>query len=152
MLLSAGMGSEMATAMEHSITAAFAAPIVDMRPPSGLRPIDLVHLARQTCGDRTLEIEVLNLFRQQLGLSVDHLKQAQGSARMAVAHLIKGSARSVGAFPLAHIAEDIENDPKSTTLVKALDAEVVRTAHAAFASCGPTLRATNPRGDRPLEL
>jgi HPt (histidine-containing phosphotransfer) domain-containing protein len=117
----------MAVVAEHTSMAAFSAPMVISQPPSGLRPIDLVHLARQTCGDRGLEIEVLNLFRQQLALSVDQLKNASGSDRMSIAHLIKGSAKSVGAFPLAHIAEDIELDPNSTKLLEALDAEVART-------------------------
>jgi HPt (histidine-containing phosphotransfer) domain-containing protein len=117
----------MTAVAEHNAMAAFSAPLVVSPPPSGLRPIDLVHLARQTCGDRTLEIEVLNLFRQQLSLSVDQLKNASGPERMSIAHLIKGSAKSVGAFPLAHIAEDIELDPKSTGLITALDKEVART-------------------------
>ena len=33
--------------------------------PSKVRPIDLVHLAKQTMGDKTLEIEVLQMFARQ---------------------------------------------------------------------------------------
>ncbi|MGO7580788.1 Hpt domain-containing protein, partial [Rhizobium ruizarguesonis] len=33
--------------------------------PSKVRPIDLVHLAKQTMCDKTLEIEVLQMFARQ---------------------------------------------------------------------------------------
>ena len=42
---------------------AFEAQEINVQPrPSGGRPIDLVHLARQTGGDKALESEVLALF------------------------------------------------------------------------------------------
>ncbi len=78
-------------------------------PPSFERPIDLVHLARQTLGDRALEREVLDLFVLQ-ARSV--LEQLQGAAdqrhRMDLAHTLKGSARSVGAWQVAAQAEACE--------------------------------------------
>ena len=46
-------------------------------PQSASRPIDLVHLARQTLGDRSLEQEVLRLFLTQMdvymSLSLIHI-------------------------------------------------------------------------------
>ena len=76
------------------------------------RHIDLVHLARQTLGDVELEREVLSLFvvqsqvyllRLQAAESLDDWKRA--------AHTIKGSARGIGAWPLAEAAEAAEALP-----------------------------------------
>jgi HPt (histidine-containing phosphotransfer) domain-containing protein len=108
---------------------AFAAPDPVSAPvaaPSGLRPLDLVHLARQTCGDRPLEAEVLGLFRQQLNLSLDQLKRARGRERSIIAHSLKGSARSVGAFPLARAAEAVEQTPMDDALLAMVDGEAAR--------------------------
>lgn len=84
-----------------------------MRPegtaPSFERPIDLVHLARQTLGDRALEREVLDLFVLQARSVLDQLALARDQRqRMELAHTLKGSARSVGAWRVAGAAEICE--------------------------------------------
>jgi HPt (histidine-containing phosphotransfer) domain-containing protein len=73
------------------------------------RPIDLVHLARQTLGDRALEAEILDLFVVQARALVDRLVET-GEARQRgdLAHTLKGSARAVGAFRVAQAAETCE--------------------------------------------
>lgn len=77
--------------------------------PSFERPIDLVHLARQTLGDPELEREVLGLFvvqaRSVLGMLAEAADQRR---RMELAHTLKGSARSVGAWRVAADAEGCE--------------------------------------------
>lgn len=78
-------------------------------PPSFERPIDLVHLARQTLGDRALEREVLDLFVIQTRSVLDQLqKTGDQRGRMELAHTLKGSARSVGAWRVAAAAEVCE--------------------------------------------
>ncbi len=78
-------------------------------PPSFERPIDLVHLARQTLGDRALEREVLDLFVVQARSVVDQLAAASDQRRrMELAHTLKGSSRSVGAWRVAAHAEACE--------------------------------------------
>jgi HPt (histidine-containing phosphotransfer) domain-containing protein len=73
------------------------------------RPIDLVHLARQTLGDRALEAEILDLFMVQARALVDRLSETKdGRMRLEIAHTLKGSARAVGAFRVARAAEDCE--------------------------------------------
>ena len=47
-------------------------------PVSGERPIDLVHLARMTLGDRGLEREVLELFDRQAGMLIVRMQQRHG--------------------------------------------------------------------------
>jgi HPt (histidine-containing phosphotransfer) domain-containing protein len=77
-------------------------------PPSGERPIDLVHLARMTLGERGLEREVLQLFDRQAGMLVVRMEQAERAGVCAAAHTLKGSARGIGAWQVAHAAEAVE--------------------------------------------
>lgn len=72
------------------------------------RPIDLAHLARQTMGDRALEQEVLQLFIRQAKAALMHISKVPVSERLRIAHTLKGSARSVGAFALADCLVAIE--------------------------------------------
>jgi HPt (histidine-containing phosphotransfer) domain-containing protein len=73
------------------------------------RPIDLVHLARQTLGDRSLEREVLNLFVVQARSILTQMELTPpGKPRLELAHTLKGSARSVGAWHVATEAEACE--------------------------------------------
>src|SRR5437016_9952482 len=72
------------------------------------RPIDLVHLARMTLGDRSLEREVLQLFDRQAVLLVARMRAAEPCSVAAVAHTLKGSARGVGAWRVAGAAEAVE--------------------------------------------
>jgi hypothetical protein len=75
---------------------------------SGERPIDLVHLARMTLGDRTLEREVLQLFDRQADMLILRMRQVARAAIGAAAHTLKGSARGIGAWRVARAAEAVE--------------------------------------------
>ena len=92
------------------------------------RPIDLVHLARMTLGDRGLEREVLQLFDRQAGMLVARIREAAPAAGAAVAHTLKGSARGIGAWRVASAAE-------------ALEQAAVRGAEADFAAALTRLEA-----------
>ena len=73
--------------------------------------LDLVHLSRQTLGDRALEMELLELFERQATSALSRLTglgAAGGVAGADVAHMLKGSARAVGAFGVARTAGDLE--------------------------------------------
>jgi HPt (histidine-containing phosphotransfer) domain-containing protein len=76
------------------------------------RPIDLIHLARQTMGDRDLETELLHLFRRQAGQIMERLSaDLPGDSipwRADLAHTLKGSARAIGATRVAIKAEIYE--------------------------------------------
>ncbi|HEX2019355.1 MAG TPA: Hpt domain-containing protein [Aurantimonas sp.] len=77
--------------------------------PSRRRPIDLVHLARQTSGDRTLEADVLGMLGRQLDTLLLRLDTAPAGERRQIAHALKGTARNIGAFRLADCAERFED-------------------------------------------
>ena len=72
------------------------------------RPIDLVHLARTTLGDRALEREVLQLFDRQSDILIARMRTAAPAAVAALAHTLKGSARGIGAWRVARAAELLE--------------------------------------------
>lgn len=72
------------------------------------RPIDLVHLARTTLGDRTLEREVLQLFDRQSTLLLARMRAAAPGGMVMLAHTLKGSARGIGAWRVARAAEVLE--------------------------------------------
>ena len=70
--------------------------------------IDLVHLARQSLGDRALEMELLSLFERQAGQILTRLSAPaprDTGWRFDLAHTLTGSARAVGAFNVASASE-----------------------------------------------
>jgi HPt (histidine-containing phosphotransfer) domain-containing protein len=92
-----------------------------------LRPLDLAHLYRQTMGNRALEIEILDMFCKQVTSTVTAFAKADAQERKRLAHALKGTGRSVGAFLLADIAEQIEKSPFDRTCVAKLNEMAVRT-------------------------
>lgn len=81
------------------------------------RPVvDLVHLARQTLGDRDLEVELLGLFNRQaraLVMLLDTAALTDGrlpSWGATPLHTLCGSARAVGCWSVARVAEILDRD------------------------------------------
>jgi HPt (histidine-containing phosphotransfer) domain-containing protein len=72
------------------------------------RPIDLVHLARMTLGERSLEREVLQLFDRQAMVLMERMQAAPLEAVPLLAHTLKGSARAIGAAQVARAAAAVE--------------------------------------------
>jgi hypothetical protein len=70
--------------------------------------IDLKHLFRMTLGDHGLEREVLALFDRQIDMLIGRMSEVEPSCVSALAHTLKGSARGVGAWPMARAAEAVE--------------------------------------------
>lgn len=99
------------------------------------RPVDLVHLARYTLGNRELEREVLELFLTHSVLYLNRLAHAMSEKDWrGAAHTIKGSARSIGAWRVAAsagLAEQLEG--------KALESE----RDAAYAALESDIAAAN---------
>lgn len=95
-------------------------------------PIDHRHLGRYTLGNRALEIEVLQLFAGQAPLTLaDIVAAATDKAWHIAAHTLKGSARAVGAWEVARIAEAAERDgpaePQRSRNIADLEASIART-------------------------
>ncbi|GAC1337182.1 MAG: Hpt domain-containing protein [Beijerinckiaceae bacterium] len=89
-----------------------AACSIEVTMPEPARPIDLIHLARQTLGDRDLETELLGLFDRQAGQILDRLSadlpHVDMKCRADLAHTLKGSASAVGAVRVAKKADIYE--------------------------------------------
>ena len=75
-------------------------------PPE--QTIDLAHLARMTCGEKSLEAEVLSLFDRQAGMLLARMQQSSRKVAGVLAHTIAGSARGIGAWKVAAAAERLE--------------------------------------------
>jgi HPt (histidine-containing phosphotransfer) domain-containing protein len=99
---------------------AFSMPGGESCGQAGSRPVDLVHLARQTLGDRALEQEVLALFVQQATTVRDQIVSASTAERLRLAHGLIGSARGVGAFAIANCAAEIERNPDDSKVLARL--------------------------------
>src|SRR6266516_1845668 len=72
------------------------------------RPIDLVHLARTTRGDPSIEGEMLEAFGLKTSMLILRMQQAARSSIWAAAQALKGSARGIGAWRIASAAEALE--------------------------------------------
>ncbi|HTQ83390.1 MAG TPA: Hpt domain-containing protein [Pseudolabrys sp.] len=78
------------------------------RPLAAAAPvIDRAHLAHVTFGDRHLEDEVLQLFDRQATLLMARIGSTP-AAVASLAHTLKGSATSIGAFNVARAAQAVE--------------------------------------------
>lgn len=94
--------------------------VVDSKTVYPPKLLDLVHLSRQTFGDPDLERDVLRLFLDQVESTGRALRATTSAVeRGRLYHLVKGSARGVGAFQLAALAEDGEDDPQDDTRLAA---------------------------------
>lgn len=102
--------------MQSSAGASAVSSPDDRAPAPGRRPVDLVHLARYTFGNRSLEREVLRLFLSQSQACLRRLKEAGGDdqAWRDAAHTLTGSARAIGAWGVAHLAEQAQALPATT--------------------------------------
>jgi HPt (histidine-containing phosphotransfer) domain-containing protein len=107
-------------ALPDAAAMAFSMPGGESCGQARSRPVDLVHLARQTMGDRALEQEVLALFVQQATLVRDQIVAASTIERLRLAHGLIGSARGVGAFAIADCAVEIERNPDDRQVLKRL--------------------------------
>lgn len=108
-------------------------------PKGAVRPLDHAHLARYTLGDRSLELEILDLFLGETPRTLRCLEELALAAAVdakawhAACHTLKGSARAVGAFELGALAEAAEKEgelapPRLQEHVHSLFAAVTRVA------------------------
>ena len=98
-------------------------------------PIDLAHLARYTGGEKSMNVEILKLFDNQISEMVGQLRSVM-AARDAkrwkeITHTIKGAARGVGAFSFGEAAAAAEPvDPANS---ERADQAIARLSEEAMA-------------------
>jgi HPt (histidine-containing phosphotransfer) domain-containing protein len=84
------------------------------------RPIDMVHLSRQTLGDAGLEGEVLRLFDQMVHIYFGRLEASTSPEdQLRHLHTIKGAAGGIGAFMLADLARTAEAEVRQSQAITA---------------------------------
>lgn len=115
---------------------AFDAPD-NFRPnsPSSSRPIDLVHLARQTMGNKDLETEVLQIFSRQARGCLGELSTGDATIIASVAHRLKGAAAAVGAHEVAAAASRLETSPDDASLLVTTALAIVKTENFILKLC-----------------
>ena len=85
--------------------------IVELPHKRAMRPIDLVHLAKQCLGDEHLEYEILRLFDTTVQTYFARLEQATSFDDLIMSlHSIKGAASGVGAFTVSDLAKACETE------------------------------------------
>ena len=85
--------------------------IVELPHKRAMRPIDLVHLAKQCLGDEHLEYEILRLFDTTVRTYFARLEQATSFDELIMSlHSIKGAASGVGAFTVSDLARACETE------------------------------------------
>ncbi len=100
-----------------------------MTSPPPDSPVDFAHLAAYTGGDRALEAEIFELFREQTEMWLRLLAvEAAIEDWRAAAHTLKGSARGIGAFALAECCEAAEAAAEGSAAARAVAAQDVRAA------------------------
>lgn len=93
--------------------------------PSQSRPIDLVHLANQTMGDKGLEAEILQMFARQARRLIHEMASADEAGVVALAHRLQGAAKAVGAFKVSAAAERLEAQPTDAAGMALLHAATI---------------------------
>jgi len=87
---------------------------------SGRRPIDLVHLAKQSLGDPGLEEEILRMFDQMVEIYSQRVAaNAVSGEVLADLHALKGASMGVGAAGIATMAKAAEEEAKENGLLSA---------------------------------
>jgi HPt (histidine-containing phosphotransfer) domain-containing protein len=118
-------------------------PALMASPPiAGEAPIDILHLARMTLGDHSLEIQVLELFDRQAELLIVRMREAAPAGVASLAHTLCGSARGIGAWRVAAAAESLERAVAETReLAPTIERLVAAVSEARLAICA-MLRAS----------
>lgn len=103
--------------------------------PTTSKPIDFVHLARQTMGEKDLEIEVLQLFTRNARTLLHELSVANDIEMKAIAHRLKGSADAVGAFNVSAAAEAVENGSRDSASLAKVASSVIEAENFILKLC-----------------
>lgn len=103
--------------------------------PLASKPIDFAHLARQTMGDKDLEIEILQLFTRHARTLLHELSTADDAGIKAIAHRLKGSADAVGAFNVSAAAEAVENGERDGAALAKVATTVIEAENFILKLC-----------------
>ncbi|MDM9621606.1 transcriptional regulator [Rhizobium sp. AC44/96] len=119
-----------------AVSIAFAAPDnCKGSRPSQERPVDLVHLANQTMGDKALELEVLQMFARQARACLHEISSGDAKTIAAAAHRLKGAAGSIGAFRVRAAAEALEEHSGDAVSIASVGVAVIEAENFILKLC-----------------
>lgn len=117
----------------HEQLAFVASPSVAAAEPA----IDVAHLGRMTLGERSLEVQVLELFDRQSEMLLERMQEVAPPGVATLAHTMVGSARGIGAWRVAAAAEAVERAAlDGAPLAPVLAALAAVVDEARLAICG----------------
>lgn len=99
------------------------------------KPVDLAHLAKQTMGDKDLEIEILQLFARNTRMILHELANADKAKITALSHRLKGSADAVGAFKISVAAQTLENNPSDSNAFAQVTTSIIEAENFILKLC-----------------
>ena len=86
----------------------------DTKAGSDARPIDLVHLSKQSLGDPGLEDEILQMYDQMVLTQMSRIRESVDVETILLnLHGLKGASAGVGALNVASLARAAEEDIKA---------------------------------------
>jgi HPt (histidine-containing phosphotransfer) domain-containing protein len=130
---------DMTELANHSLALTSSPPIAGEEPA-----IDIAHLGRMTLGDRSLEIQVLELFDRQAEMLTARMREVAPAGVASLAHTLSGSARGIGAWRVAAAAAALERAvAEAGELAPAMDQLGAAVGEARLA-IGAMLRASVP--------
>jgi hypothetical protein len=117
--------------MAAAFNVAFDAPESQRtRTPSKERPIDLVHLATQTKGDKAVETEILQMFARQARGCLQALSTKSDKVEIkAAAQRLRNAAISVGALRVASSAELVDSQGANGDTLASIASAVLEAEH-----------------------
>ncbi len=117
--------------MAAAVNIAFATPDnLNGLTPSQQRPIDLVHLASQTKGDKAVEVEILQMFARQARGCLVALTADRGKAEVKAAAIrLRNAAMAVGALRVAAAADLVETKGANADALASVAAAVLEAEH-----------------------
>jgi hypothetical protein len=119
------------TVMAAAVNIAFTTPDnLNGLTPSQQRPIDLVHLASQTKGDKAVEVEILQMFARQARGCLVALTADRGKVEVkAAANRLRNAAMAVGALRVAAAADLVETKGANADALASVAAAVLEAEH-----------------------
>lgn len=117
--------------MAAAVNIAFATPDnLNGLTPSQQRPIDLVHLASQTKGDKAVEVEILQMFARQARGCLVALTADRGKVEVKAAAIrLRNAAMAVGALRVAAAADLVETKGANADALASVAAAVLEAEH-----------------------
>lgn len=117
--------------MAAAVNIAFEAPDnLNGLTPSQQRPIDLVHLATQTKGDKAVEVEILQMFaRQARGCLVSMTSARNKVEAKAAANRLRNAAMAVGALRVASAADLVDTKGATADSLASVASAVLEAEH-----------------------